>query len=111
MKKIKLFLVLGIITALFTACGSSESAIIGRWETDSTSFEGYTDRGTVIEFFSDGTYDSNSPNYNGGYSVDGNRIRLSGQLSEDLTFTFEVSGDTLLLYNNKGRKFEYTKVN
>lgn len=37
---------------------------------------------------SDGTYVSDSANYDGTYSTDGNRLRISGILVSDRTFTF-----------------------
>jgi len=104
MKKIKLFMVMGLIATMLSACGASSSSLVGRWQVPDSSQK--------LEFFSDGTYDSSDANYSGGYSVDGNRIRLSGILMPDKTYTFSVSGNTLTFYNDDGKPMqEYKKVN
>lgn len=56
-----------------------------------------------LEFFSDGTYKSDYPNYYGSYSVDGNRLRMSGVLVEDVTVNYEVN-DNNLIFTNDGRE-------
>lgn len=102
MKKIKLLLLTGVVASLLSACGSS--SIVGHWET--------ADGEREFEFFSDGTYTSEKANYAGSYSIDGNRIRLGGILMADLTYTFKVSGDTLILYHDDGDVYrEYDRVN
>ncbi|MCI5655374.1 MAG: hypothetical protein SOT80_03540 [Candidatus Pseudoruminococcus sp.] len=83
-----------IATLLITlaACSSGDSGIVGRWKkTEGGEF-------SYLEFFSDGTYKSSSANYEGGYSIDGNRLKLSGILVESKTYTFKIEGDTLFLY-------------
>ena len=52
---------------------------------------------SYIEFFSDGKYTSSHPNYEGNYSIDGNRIRLEGILVDSKIYYFRTSGDTLEL--------------
>jgi len=69
--------------------------------------EGNTDF-NYIEFFSDGKYTSSSSNYEGDYSIDGNRIRLEGILVNSRTYYFKVSGDTLILSSDES--FEYSDV-
>lgn len=94
-----LFMALIMCVLLLVACGSSSGKLVGRWSK--------TDGGTSInslEFFSDGTYTSDYPNYYGSYSVDGNRIRLSGVLIEDMTMSFEVKDDTLTFYRDDGER-------
>ena len=61
-----------------------------------------------LEFFSDGKYTSNRSNYEGNYSIDGNRIRLEGILVDSKTYYFRVKGDTLELCGNED--FEYPEV-
>lgn len=107
MKKIKVLAIIGAIMLLLSSCGSSASKLVGQWESD---------RGQIseLEFFSDGTYTSDDPNHSGNYSVDGDRIRLQGILMSDLTYTFEINGNTLTFYKNSDDEnpyAEYTKVN
>ncbi len=103
MKKIKLLTIIGLLIAMLTACGGS--SIVGRWESDNSYFD-------ELEFFSDGTYDSNDPNYNGSYSAENGRLRLGGVLMPDKTYSYDVSGSKLTLYNNDGEVYaEYKKVN
>lgn len=79
--------------SVLAACASSKS-LSGRWiRTDGNA------KFSHIEFFSDGTYASSSSNYNGSYSIDGDRLRLSGILVEPLTYTFKVSKNTLTFYS------------
>ena len=99
---------LAICITVFAACGNPAGKLAGRWSK--------TSGGTSInklEFFSDGTYKSDYSNYYGSFSVDGNRIRLSGVLVEDLTMNFEVNGDNLIFYsdneNKEIMKFERNK--
>ena len=105
LKSTAVVLMLAMCVLIFAACGNPKDALAGQWVK--------TDGGTSInslEFFSDGTYKSDYPNYYGTYSVDGNRIRLSGVLVEDLTMNFEVKGNALTFYsdtgNNEIMKFE-----
>lgn len=100
--------ILAICITVFAACGNRADKLVGRWSK--------TSGGTSInylEFFSDKTYKSDYSNYNGSYSIDGNRIRLSGVLVEDMTMNFEVNGDNLIFYSDNGNneimKFERTK--
>ena len=101
-EKIKIVAVMAMITMLFTACGTSK--IVGRWQ----SFDG-SER---IEFFSDGTYTSDDVNYQGNYSVDGNRVKLEEILMPDMVREFKVSRDTLTIYDDSGNVVEeYNRVN
>ena len=119
MKKIELFVLISLVAALLTACGgsgslgsfgSSEDSLVGRWEAVDDGVE--VDYGDLdeLEFFSDGTYSSDSSNYSGGYSVDGDRIKLSGIIASAYSFSFEVSGNTLTMYDNDGNEYQYKKV-
>ncbi|MGN0244236.1 MAG: hypothetical protein ACI4CT_09280 [Lachnospiraceae bacterium] len=101
-KKILVCLVLLCIGCSFVACGKTvESKLSGRWvlAEDSSSFL------SEIEFFSDGTYVSSHSNYEGNYSVDGDRIRLQGILVDTKTFTFKIKGDTLTFYDGEGEEY------
>lgn len=111
MKKCKLFIILGLVMLLLTACSSS-SALLGKWEIDGRGISvGTVGRISKIEFFSDGTYTSSAANYNGSYSVDGDRVRLSGMLMADLTYSFKVSGNTLTIYTDDGDEYVFNKSN
>lgn len=80
------------LVATLVGCSSSTSKIVGRWtKTEGRGF-------SYLEFFSDGTYTSDHVNYEGNYSIDGDRLKLSGILVEAKTYTFEIKGDTLSLY-------------
>ena len=84
---------------------SSVSNIVGRWERD----EG---KGIQkLEFFSDGTYTSDHPNYNGNYSIDGKRLKLSGILVDPMVFSFDAKGNMLTLTSDNGEIRYYTKIN
>ena len=85
--------VLVIVVVSATHFSNPEKAIIGRWE--SVSGGGLSFR--YIEFFSDGTYTSSHDNYQGTYSIDGNRIRLSGFLVSDRVWTFQFKGGKLVM--------------
>ena len=98
LKSTAIALMLAMCVLIFAACGNPSNALAGQWIK--------TDGGTSInslEFFKDGTYKSDYANYYGTFSVDGNRIRLSGVLVEDLTMDFEVKGDTLTFYSDNGK--------
>lgn len=84
-----------IVAATFCGCQSKENKIVGRWnKIDGGQF-------TYLEFFSDGTYTSSHVNYSGNYSIDGDRIKLTGILVEAKVYTLEFEGNTMkLLYDN-----------
>ena len=81
-----------LLISLLSGCGNSApKSLSGRYVgEESTSFD-------YIEFFSDGKYTSSHPNYEGDYSIDGNRIRLEGILVDSRIYYFKTSGDTLEL--------------
>ena len=118
MKRLKNYIA-GIISVvlfvtILVGCGSESPSdlIVGQWivpgEEDNA---GTTSELVALEFFSDGTYTSNRSNYSGGYSIDGDRIKLDGVLAEPLTFTFELNEDTLTFYYDDGEViYEYQRV-
>lgn len=92
---------------LVSCGGSKESYLIGRWSID----ENYHSSLEELEFFSDGTYVSDHPNYEGNYSVDNDRIRLTGILVDSKTYTFDVNKITLTFYDDDGEVYcVYNKV-
>lgn len=94
-KRIVIFMSIIIIIIAIISYSSNNidsSEIIGQW----TTIEGNDFR--FLEFFSDGTYTSSHPNYFGDYSIDRDRLKLSGIMMEARTYTFEIQGDTLSLY-------------
>ena len=91
-----LMAVILLICAALPGCKSTEDMIVGYWDNvEGGSF-------SYLEFFSDGTYTSSHINYEGLYSIEGNRLKLSGILVESKTFSFEIKGDMLYLYNRSG---------
>ena len=86
-------IILAIIVLSVTHISDPSKAIIGRWKP--VSGDGLSFR--YIEFFSDGTYTSSHDNYQGTYSIDGDRIRLSGFLVSDKVWTFQLKGNKLIL--------------
>lgn len=102
-KMIKIAAMMGALVLILSSCGAS--SIVGRWESidEDQSF-------SEFEFFSDGTYASNRSNYSGNYSIDGDRLRLSGILVSDRTFTFEIDGDNLKLYEDGELAYEFVKA-
>lgn len=106
MKK-SIFIIGLIICILFisvlSGCGSSTpKSLSGRYEG-----EGGTDF-SYLEFFSDGKYTSSHSNYEGNYSIEGNRIRLEGILVKSRTYYFKASGNTLMLSSDED--FEYCDI-
>lgn len=78
-----------LIVSMLCGCSSTPKSLSGRYEkVDGGEF-------SYIEFFSDGKYTSSHPNYEGNYSIDGNRIRLEGVLVDSRIYYFRVNGDTL----------------
>lgn len=101
MKKFLSIILAVILTISIASCGGNKLA--GKWIAENGgTFSG-------IEFFSDGTYSSSESNYSGGYSTDGNRIRLNGILMPDITFTFKVKGDKLTFTDDHGDEEIYRR--
>lgn len=100
-----LALVLALVLSLgivLSGCKSTKDMVVGQWEIEDAVGITINSYGVTylrsLEFFSDGTYNSNHVNYSGSYSIDGNRIKLTGILMSTLVYTFEIKGDTLYLY-------------
>ncbi|MBP3570084.1 MAG: hypothetical protein J6K04_13090 [Lachnospiraceae bacterium] len=100
----KMLIVCLLAISVLIGCGSSK--LKGQWEAVTPPEYFFTE----IEFFSDGTYASNQSNHNGTYSVDGDRLRISGILVEDKTFTYKVKGDTLYLEASNGVEYVFEKA-
>lgn len=62
-----------------------------------------------LEFFSDGKYSSDDSNYNGIYSVDGDRIKFEGILVSPVVCSFELKGDKLILKDDDDDTWEFQK--
>ncbi len=103
--------IIGIIIAIvislyFVAPYISEmmpTKLSGRWEK--ISGKGFE----YIEFFDNETYKSSHSNYEGYYSINGDRILLQGVLMESITFTFECKGKTLTFFNDEGEIYSVFK--
>ena len=101
-----------LLTTLLVGCSKDPSdLIVGRWVIPGEE-EGaeYSTELLVMEFFSDVKYTSNTSNYSGSYSIDGDRIKLNGILVEPLIYTFEVDDSSLTFYDDGEVRYEYQKV-
>ncbi len=91
----RLSTILILITMLLTACGSSKSSIIGKWEVVSG-----TSIGTLYEFFEDGTVSVSG--FAGKYSwPDQTHIKLEAGIPT--VYTFNLSGDNLTLTDSSSQ--------
>lgn len=94
MKRLAALILVVMLILASAGCGSGNASIVGQWNvTEGNKFR-------YLEFFSDGTYTSSHSNYHGDYSIDGDRLMLSGVLVEPRTYTFKIQSDTLSLYYN-----------
>jgi hypothetical protein len=101
-------LVLMVLVALFPAC--TKTRVIGRWQKVTTQACAIT-YPAKLEFFGDGTYVGELPNWNGGrYSIiDGNRIKLD-TLTGPGVYEIELSRDRLTFKNDSGCIFQYKRL-
>lgn len=88
-----ILLIIALCITALCACGSPQDALAGRW----TKTEGGI-MFSEVEFFKDGTYDSDSANYDGSYSIEGDRIKFSGVLMPAVTLSYKLDGDKLTFY-------------
>lgn len=93
-----------LICIALPGCKSAEDQIVGYWKkVDGGPFR-------YLEFFSDGTYDSSSANYEGSYSISGDRLKLTGILVESKTYSFEIKDDKLYFYRGGSLYATYQRV-
>ena len=94
-----------VVIVLLSRCGGSP--IVGRWEVVENGLR--VDYGVIrnLEFFGDGTYTSDHSNYFGSYSIEGNRLRISGVLASQKTFSFKIRGNSLSLYEPENKEYVY----
>lgn len=95
-----------IAVVLFFVLGSSND-LTGEWRIVDDSISTPFDE---LEFFSDNTYVSDDANYDGSYSIDGDRIRFEGILVSPIVCTFDVSGNTLTLIYDEDEIWEFERV-
>lgn len=88
-----ILLVFALCLTTLCACGSPQDALAGRW----TKIDGGI-MFSNVEFFKDGTYESDDANYDGSYSIDGDRIKFSGVLVNPVTLSYKIDGDKLYFY-------------
>ncbi len=93
-------LVVGVLSTILlifalTGCGNTAKSLSGKYVSDGNTAFSY------IEFFSDGKYTSSHSNYEGNYSIDGNRIRLEGILVDSKIYYFKARGNTLELSSDE----------
>ncbi len=96
-KKYKIIMLCVIVCIIIVAYIGSQlhddnHLIVGRWEEVGDCWM------DELEFFSDGTYSSDKDNYFGSYTIENGRIRLGGVLMSDLVYSYDLDGDTLILY-------------
>lgn len=77
----------------------------GQWELTSDIHAPFDE----LEFFSDGKYSSDDSNYNGRYSVDGDRIKFEGILVSPVVCSFELKGEKLILKYDDDDTWEFQK--
>ncbi|MBR5239810.1 MAG: hypothetical protein IKW04_04465 [Clostridia bacterium] len=110
MKKVLLITLVACILCL-TACGgggSTKNNIVGLWKSSDGSDLFYN----TIEFFSDGTQMTEAASWSGTYTVEGNRLRISGKLYGEV-FSYQITnnGNTLILTSESGYSKTYTRAN
>lgn len=115
--KVSVIICVLIVVVLFTNLPERISDIIETYETKSavSNIIGQWERNEgkgiqELEFFSDGTYTSDHPNYNGNYSIDGNRLKLAGILVDPLVYSFEITNNELILTPNDGEIRIFSKI-
>lgn len=108
MKKI-LSIIMILIVLLLTACGgSAKNDIVGLWKSSGEESIFYNS----VEFFSDGTHVTETPGWSGTYTIDGNRLRISGKLHVEV-FSFKITdnGNKLIITNSLGYSKTYARTN
>ena len=96
-KFIALCLSVIMIFLVFAGCSKETTKLVGSWQI----VDGHSEF-SRIEFFDNGSYDTDVSNYEGRFTVSGNRLNLQGILTSSLTYIFEVSDNTLTLYDTDG---------
>ena len=110
MKKHLNFLsVLCLLISMFAGCGSKESSIVGKWEYTNMGMDG-----VYIQFFSDGTFVSESDNQreetiSGNYSAENGTLRIDVDGGEKIAFQYELHGNSLS-YSYNGETATLTRV-
>lgn len=95
MRKFRLFLVVGLMVALLSACGSSNSKLLGSWEaTNHSSSIWVSSFPEEVQFMDDGNASLDS--IASTYSVDGNTINIKASWAA-LSYDYSISGNTLTL--------------
>ena len=101
-------LVFMLLAVLPAAC--KRTHIVGRWQKVSTQTCALT-YPAKVEFFEDGTYVGDLPNWNGGhYSIiNGNRIKLD-TLTGPGVYEVALSRDRLTFRNDTACIFQYRRI-
>ncbi len=99
MKKLLLIVLPLFFILLFTCCSASKenNSIVGKWELE----EGTSTKGLRIvrelEFFSDGTVQSN---YGGKYTIEEERLNIYYSAMDSYSYIFRLENDLLILQSN-----------
>lgn len=108
MKK-KIIILLCVLTILLVGCGTKTPSLIGGWDMDSdgkADFELYSD-GTGLEKEEIGTFALEWIAENGKLKFTINTGILG---SVALSFSYELTEDTLILTDDEGESTTYTRV-
>ena len=122
MKNIKVFTIIISLLVLLAACDEKNYSIVGRWEAVDAEKQGFSTEApwSEIEFFNDGTFTSNlfydyddydlyeEAPASGEYIINDSRIELSGVYSRFFA-SFDITEDTLTIYDDEGGTYEYIK--
>ena len=100
--KFKIIAVIVLFTVVFTACGSSEKGIEGKWTTEfETGFNMAFDFKLNNEVDVISYYDSDGnlieEVFNGNYNINENKIEIELSNGEKTAWDYKINGDKLIL--------------
>ena len=84
-----------------------KSSLVGQWENTQKGIS-YLYK---LEFFDNGTYRQDDYVIIDKYSVDDNHLTLDRVVGSDVTFTFNIENNKLIIQNSFGTECEFQKVN
>jgi hypothetical protein len=87
---------------LVSGCGGGSSALVGRWELEKSDGPSVNS----LDFFKDGT--GAADNISLTWTTDGNRLKITRFGHVDIE-DYKISGSTLTLTTNSGRKSTFKK--
>jgi len=98
-----------LVALLLFGCEGERQQLVGKWNKTPGGLCAAFYPATV-EFFDDGEYTGNLPNWSGGKYrvVGGRRLRLDTTTGPS-TYEFRMASETLTFRNDTGCEFKYTK--